>query len=187
MSRNEDINKKIERLEYYRDMARTKLEAKGKSMSQVQLNSILEQVKHLNREIRKLKSEQDVLYFTYEYFSEDRNPDNENNLIPKGQSILTAPAFHRELCDMLNTVAWEETTKNVGWSCPRGHAKSTYLSNVFPLYSIVFNLRHYIVIVSETGGMAERFAEWISDQLKYNQKLREDFGELLSPKKVLND
>lgn len=187
MSRNEDISKKIERLEYYRDMARTKLETKGKSMSQVQLNSILEQVKHLNKEIRKLKSEQDVLYFTYEYFSEDRNPDNENNLIPKGQSILTAPAFHRELCDMLNTVAWEETTKNVGWSCPRGHAKSTYLSNVFPLYSIVFNLRHYIVIVSETGGMAERFAEWISDQLKYNKKLREDFGELLSPKKVLND
>lgn len=163
------------------------LKEQRNSLSTMQIKQMKDKLDILKREYRRLMSEGDILYFTYEYFSEDRNPENEDNLIPAGKTIADAPDFHIELCKMLDYVAWEEPTKNVGWSCPRGHAKSTYLSNIFPLYSIVFALRHYIVIVSETGGMSARFCEWVGDQLKYNKKLREDFGELMSPKKMLND
>lgn len=157
------------------------------TLSAMQLDKFMEQLKALNKEYRKLRSQQDVLFFAYEYFSDDRNPENENNLIPAGICMEQAPNFHQELCSMLNDIAWSNPTKNVGWGCPRGHAKTTYLSNVFPIYNIVFELRKYILVISETGAMSERFIEYVAEQLKYNKKLREDFGELLSPKKIMND
>jgi predicted phage terminase large subunit-like protein len=128
----------------------------------------------------------DLLYFMYEYFSEDRNPGNPGNLIPAGVSMEDAPDFHRELCDYLNVVSNKEPTKRICWSVPRGHAKSAYLSNMFPVHQTVYGLRKYILIISETEKMAQAFLEWVSEQLKYNEKLREDFGELLSPKKAMN-
>lgn len=78
-------------------------------------------------------------------------------------------------------------TKKICWSVPRGHVKSGYMSNVFPVHQITFKKRHYVLIVSETGGMSRAFVEWVADQLKYNKKLREDFGEMLSPSKMQNE
>lgn len=147
---------------------------------------LVEQYKQIDKKYRILRSEYDVLFFAYEYFSEERNPENENNLIPKGGFFEEAPAFHKELCgklDELNT----KPTKKICWSVPRGHAKSGYMSNVFPVHQITFKKRHYVLIVSETGGMSRAFVEWVADQLKYNNKLREDFGEMLSPSKMQNE
>jgi predicted phage terminase large subunit-like protein len=147
------------------------------------LPKLNERYKYLYRVLRSYES---TLFFMYEYFSEDRNPSNSGNIIPAGVSIEDAPDFHRLLTDTLNVLSKEEITKRIAWSVPRGHAKSAYLSNMFPLHQIVFGLRRYIIIISETIAMSRKFVEWIADQLKFNQKLREDFGELLSPKKQLN-
>ncbi|MEC3417081.1 phage terminase large subunit [Bacillus thuringiensis] len=135
---------------------------------------------------RIIKSWDSPLHFMYEYFSDDLNPDNEGNMIPEGVGVEDAPDFHKRLCNTLNVLSYDEVTKRVAWSVPRGHAKSAYLSNMYPVFSIVFNIRRYILILSETIGMSRKFIEWVSDQLKYNRKLREDFGELLQPKKQLN-
>lgn len=145
--------------------------------------TLLELVK-LNRIDR---SDEDVLYFMYEYFSDNRNPENEQNLIPAGVDLDDAPKFHRELCDILNVVSNEEINKRIAWAAPRGHAKSAYLSNCFPLHQIVFGKRKYILVISETDGSAKKFIEWIALQLKFNKKLREDFGGLLNPRKAMND
>lgn len=150
------------------------------------IKDISDALRDVEKQYRKIRSKYDVLYFAYEYFSDARNPENENNLIPLGVTFETAPDFHRELCDKLNELH-EIPTKKIAWSCPRGHGKSAYLSNIFPTHQIVFNLRHYILIVSETEKMAQRFVEWVSDQLKFNEKLRADFGELLSPNKMANE
>ncbi|WP_051188267.1 phage terminase large subunit [Brevibacillus thermoruber] len=143
------------------------------------------------REVVKLKridrSEHDILYFMYEYFSDERNPENDSNLITNGTPIEEAPEFHRELCAILNVVSNIEPTKRVAWAAPRGSAKSAYLSNCFPVHQIVFKKRKFIIIISETDGMARKFIDWISNQLKHNRKLREDFGELLSPNKQQNE
>src|SRR5699024_11060463 len=81
----------------------------------------------------------------------------------------------------------EEINKRVAWSAPRGHAKSAYLSNVFPLHQTLFDKRKYILIISETDSAAKKFVEWVGNELKYYEKLRRDFGELLSPNRGLNE
>ncbi|MDC3413972.1 phage terminase large subunit [Terrihalobacillus insolitus] len=133
------------------------------------------------------RSEGDILYFAYTYFSEDENYENQGNLIPEGITIEDAPDFHIELTDILNVVSNEEINKRIAWSAPRGHAKSAYLSNVFPIHQVIFNKRKYILIISETDSAAKKFVEWVGNELKHNEKLRRDFGELLSPSKALND
>lgn len=152
-----------------------------------QIENVLPQItgryQYLNRVIKSWDS---PLFFMYEYFSDDKNPTNEGNMIPEGVGVEDAPDFHETLCDTLNVLSYEEVTKRIAWSVPRGHAKSAYLSNMYPVFSIVFSIRRYILIISETIGMSRKFVEWVSDQLKYNRKLREDFGELLQPKKQLN-
>lgn len=133
------------------------------------------------------RSENDVLYFMYEYFSDDKNPENDQNLIPAGIGIKDAPNFHQELCSLLNEVSNKNPTARIAWAAPRGHAKSAYLSNCFPVHQIVFHKREYILIISETDTSARKFIEWVALQLKFNKKLREDFGELLAPQKALNN
>ena len=133
------------------------------------------------------RSYRDVLFFAYEYFSEDRNPGNDDNLIPAGVTFDTAPGFHREITGMLNEITLEKKNARNATACPRGHGKSAYLSNIFPTHQTVFELRKYILVVSETDGMANKFIEWISGQLKFNKKLKDDFGEFLNEKKSMNE
>lgn len=147
---------------------------------------LIQKYNEIEKKYRILRGEYDVLYFAYEYFSDERNPENENNLIPKGTFFNDAPEFHKILCgklDELNIIP----TRKICWSVPRGHAKSGYMSNVFPTHQICYKKRHYILIVSETAGMSRAFVDWINGQLKHNKKLREDFGEVLSPNKMLNE
>jgi predicted phage terminase large subunit-like protein len=152
-----------------------------------ELQQYKEALEHFEQLTRIDRSEDDVLFFAYEYFSHERNPENDDNLIPEGVYFEDAPDFHVELCGMLNVVSNEEITKRIAWASPRGSAKSAYLSNIFPIHQTVFQKRKYILIISETDSISKKFMEYISNQLKHNQKLREDFGELLSPKKQLNE
>ncbi|CDQ21696.1 phage terminase large subunit [Halobacillus karajensis] len=135
----------------------------------------------LEKEYRVTRSEFDFLYFTYEYFSEDRNPFGETNMIPSGVDISDAPHIHIELCHTLHVVSNVEINKRIVQSMPRGHGKSLFLSNIFPLHQVLFKKRRYQIIISETDAMARKFVEFISEALKHNAKLREDFGEILSP------
>ncbi|UTV34866.1 phage terminase large subunit [Bacillus altitudinis] len=128
---------------------------------------------------RVLRCWTSTLEFMYEYFSDDMNPENENNLIPEGISIFDAPDFHKELTDYLDEYR-HNPTKRIAWSVPRGHAKSTYLSNMYPIYNIVYNMRKFIVVLSETHDGSRQFTDYVNNQLKDNAKLREDFGELMS-------
>lgn len=181
-----EVQDQLESWELGMDKAKDYMVMAKKQGNNEALEALVVGYKELERSYRKLRSEHDVLYFAYEYFSDERNPENENNLIPKGGIFDNAPAFHIELCSKLDELN-SKPTKKICWSVPRGHAKSGYMSNVFPEHQIVFGKRKYILIVSETETMARKFVEWVGDQLKYNKKLREDFGEMLSPNKMQND
>lgn len=181
-----DVLQQLDKLE----LLMTRIKAHGLDAKKQGLDDLaddcLSKFKVAQKHYRKLRGEYDVLYFAYEYFSHSKNPENENNLIPEGVLYENAPNFHQELCGILNELEFNPT-KKIGWSVPRGHGKSAYLSNVFPVHQIVYKKRNYVLIVSETEKMAQRFVEWVGDQLKFNKKLREDFGELLSPNKQAND
>lgn len=144
-----------------------------------EVSAIVRELEDLTRLYRILRSYYDVLYFAYEYFSDDRNEENNTNLIPAGVGLEDAPMFHAELCEKLSEVR-ENPTKKIGWGAPRGHAKSAYLTNIFPLHAIIYEYKKYIIIISETVSMSQNFIEYISSNLKENPKLRGDFGEILS-------
>ena len=134
------------------------------------------------------RAEVDMLYFFYEYFSEARNPGNPDNLVPDPSvNMDDAPDFHVKLSRILDSVSNYNRTARIAWAASRGHAKSAYLSNAFPVHEIVYRKRKMILIISETGEGSKKFIRWVSGQLKYNEKLRADFGEVLSPKKSQNE
>jgi len=152
-----------------------------------ELHALENDLDDLDRMRRIHRGEYDFLYFMYEYFSEDRNPGNPSNLIPAGVTMEDAADFHRELSGLLNNVTRGETDKKVSWVVGRGHAKTAYLSNGYLAHQIVYRLKKYIVLVSATTDVAGDFIQWATFQLKYNDKLRDDFGELLHHRKAMNE
>lgn len=150
------------------------------------VKEILQEIKEKKKLYRMIRGYYDVLFFAYEYFSDDKNPENETNLIPEGSRIEKAPVFHSELCGKLDELTTVKPTKKIGWGAPRGSGKSAYLTNVYPTHEVVYQSRKYIIIISETVGMSQSFLEFISTNLKFNEKLRGDFGAVLDPNKKKN-
>lgn len=132
------------------------------------------------------RAEHDHLFYMYEYFSEDRNPGNPDNLIPAGMNVLSAAEFHKTLCGMLDAITNGDVKSNVAWSVGRGHAKTAYLSNGYLCAKVAYRHERYIVEVSETTDVAGDFIRWTANQLKFNRKLIEDFGVLLHERTSMN-
>lgn len=59
---------------------------------------------------------------------------------------------------------------------PRGSAKSTILSFLKPTHSICFKLKRFIIIVQNTYKKSVGTLEGIKDEIRWNEKLRRDFG-----------
>lgn len=144
-----------------------------------QLKTLVANKRELIRLKRIHRAEYDVLYFGMEYFSEDGNADNPDNLIPEGVNVSNAADFHKQLTDMLDDVTRGNAERHIAYAVPRQHAKTAWLSNIFLAHQIVFKHKRYIVLFSETTDVAGDFITWTRYQLKLNDKLREDFGELL--------
>lgn len=144
-------------------------------------------MKELKRLKRIHRAEHDMLYYMYEYFSDDCNPENDDNLIPAGQTYENAAEFHEELCELLDDTHDEKTAKKTAWVVGREHAKTAYVSNGYLSHEVVYRLRKYIVLVSETADVAADFIKWTADQLKNNAKLRADFGPLMDPVQTKNE
>lgn len=151
----------------------------------------LTRLEHLLDEVERLKrvhrGEHDVLYFGLTYFSEDGNPENPDNLIPEGVNTENSADFHKKLSGMLDDITEGRVKRHIAWACPRRHAKTAWLSNIFNLHQVVYRHKKYIVLFSETTDVAGDFITWGRYQLKLNEKLREDFGELLHVKPSMND
>jgi predicted phage terminase large subunit-like protein len=144
-------------------------------------------INELERLERIHAGETDLIAFSLEYFSEAKNPGNAGNW--DGFDIVDiaeAPAFHCEIAAIMDDVSNVEVNAKVAVAAPRSHAKSTYLSKAFPLRELVYRKRKYEIIISETPAVSSGNLDWISMQLKYNEKLRRDFGPLLSPKQQEN-
>jgi hypothetical protein len=60
-------------------------------------------------------------------------------------------------------------------AAPRGHAKSTLTTLILPLWCVVFKLRRFIGVISDTTEQAEEFLESIKAELEVNERLLADF------------
>lgn len=171
---------KLHKLNQYKNKVKQLREEN--SLSVEAIKQAVESIKVLEKDYIYSRSRVDILFFTYEFFSTDRNPENDGNLIPEGVTIEDAPDIHRELAELLQDVA-DNKVKRISWSMPRGHGKSMMLSNVFPAFCIVYQLKRFILIISEAEAQSQKFSEWINDQLKNNAKLRWVYGDDIAPNK----
>ena len=88
--------------------------------------------------------------------------------------------FHLWLIEKIEDVILnhsDEETRNVV-AAPRGHAKSTLTTFGSVLWAICYGYKHFIVIISATGPVAKQFLLDIRNELEYNERIRNDFGEL---------
>lgn len=151
------------------------------------IEEYLENAQQLERLERIQRCDGNLMEFAIEYFSESRNPGNDGNW--SGFDIEKAedsPEFHRKLVGMMNRVSTDKVNAKVAAAIARSHGKSTWLSKGFPVSEIAYRKRKYVIIISETPTVSKANMEWIRNQLKYNEKLRADFGPLLSAKDQAN-
>ena len=117
----------------------------------------------LNKQQRIKKAKSDFAFFCRYYL---------------GQYFPAAPApFHREISDLIMR------HYRVVTAAPREHAKSTIVSFAFPLWSICFQLRHYIVIFRDSDDVARQQVDDIRRELEDNERILEDFGDLIGQRK----
>ncbi len=123
------------------------------------------------REARLSRAAADPLYFcrTYlpHYFSQ-------------------APAsFHYELVKLLEERG--EVVTPIAAAAPREFAKSTVCSFGYVLHQICFGKRQFIIIGSDTEDLASDLTGYVYLELLYNERLHQDFGELVRPNKAVDD
>ena len=81
------------------------------------------------------------------------------------------PAFHRELYALADS-----GEKRIVIAAPRGHAKSTILSKIYPLYQICLGNKSVkrIIIMSATAALAEHWLSEIKSELENNKYILAD-------------
>ena len=89
----------------------------------------------------------------------------------------STPDFHLEL-DELADAAEEQDNAGTVIAAPRGHAKSTRVSFLRPMFWALNRRKKFIVIVSDTDGQAENFLDAIKREFEENEQLREDYGDM---------
>lgn len=67
---------------------------------------------------------------------------------------------------------------------PRGSAKSTHISLIFPLWCIVRGLKHYIVLIMDAFEQAAVMLEALKAELEVNPRLKYDFPEIFGQGRV---
>lgn len=100
-----------------------------------------------------------------------------------------SPAFHQELDAIwihgvmkdMNPLTdagkiSREDGNNRAAAAPRGHAKSTTFTFKNTLHAVLYQYKHYVIILSDSTDQAEAFLEDIKDELELNEDILEDFG-----------
>lgn len=109
--------------------------------------------------------------------------------------VRKSPAFHEELDDtwikgvMKNQNPYMEKKQisradgsRNAIAAPRGHAKSTNFTFKDTLHAVLYEYKHYPIIISDSSDQAEGFLDDIKTELEDNYNIIQDFGELRGDK-----
>jgi len=92
--------------------------------------------------------------------------------------FFTAGAkFHDELSELI------DTQDRVVCAAPREHAKSTVVSFAKPIQQICYELRRFIILLGATEGDARQRLDDIRQEIETNERILEDFGDLIGGRK----
>ena len=87
------------------------------------------------------------------------------------------PSFHNEIYKVLR----DDKAKRCAIAAPRGTAKSTTTTLIYPLWRIAFKRTDedlFIVIISESQAQSINFLSRIKYHLQFSEKFREIFGDM---------
>lgn len=88
--------------------------------------------------------------------------------------------FHLELFKYLEEMTLNRS-KKVAWAAPRGNAKSSIVSLIYPIWGACYGYEKIIAIMSNTVGQAETFLSNIKHEFSSNLALRRDFPDVCTP------
>lgn len=92
---------------------------------------------------------------------------------------IDASALHEELFIELPKMMAEELGIKKLIIAPRGSAKSTYMSLIFPLWLIITRRKHYLVLIMDAFDQAAVMIEAIKAELEVNPRLAYDFPDMV--------
>lgn len=105
--------------------------------------------------------------------------------------VRESPAFHEELDNVWTQGVMKglnpgRDSKEIsrkkgcrrGIAAPRGHAKSTSFTFKDTLHAVLYQYKHYPIILSDSSDQAEGFLTDIKTELEENRIIHEDFGDL---------
>lgn len=85
--------------------------------------------------------------------------------------------LHRHLFKRLPEIIVSPEGQNDAIAAPRGEAKSTYCSQLFPLWCIVRRVKNFIIILMDSTEQSATMVEAIKAELEANPRLALDFPE----------
>ncbi|HEG8338788.1 TPA: phage terminase large subunit [Campylobacter jejuni] len=94
--------------------------------------------------------------------------------------------LHLHLNEIFTKIALKKESKGEkhAIAAPRAHGKSTYTSQLFPLWCLVFNYKSFIVEISDAVELMEGMLEAIKAELEDNPHLKLDFPEVVGISKT---
>lgn len=94
-------------------------------------------------------------------------------IVSSNMFSVPSPDFHYKIADVL----MDDDSKQVNIIAPRGHAKSSIVGGIYPLYHILNHEgKKLIILVSRTQDHAIKLLGTIKDMLDYSQQLRAIYG-----------
>lgn len=118
---------------------------------------------------RKARGEADLEYFNRTYFP---------HYFSKPSSGLHKYFAKRYPAMIEHSIETGDGDKEAD-AAPRGNAKSTWTTFGLVLWVTAYRKRRYPMIVSETGPQAQSFLSFIKAELETNERLAQDFPELV--------
>ena len=100
--------------------------------------------------------------------------------------ILRSPSseFHFLLYSLIKKISETPYPNNIAIAAPRGNAKTQIINMILPIWCAAFELKKFIVIMSETSRHAEANLESIKFELTTNELLAEHFPHLVGEGKT---
>jgi predicted phage terminase large subunit-like protein len=120
---------------------------------------------------------QDIMVFAKTYFTAEAPHD----LL---KADTPSPDFHYDLATFLRESTMDPWERKFSIAAPRSHAKSTVITNIFPLWCICYVEdveKRYWLLIADKQDNARRFLDVIKSELEDNPLLLADFGALKGP------
>lgn len=96
----------------------------------------------------------------------------------------SSSSLHKYLFKRLPEIVADPRGQNDAIAAPRGEAKSTHCSQLFPIWCIARNLKFYILLLMDAFDQAASMLEAIKVELEANPRLKLDFPEICGQGRV---